>query len=107
MLAGSTRLAIGSPSISTRMWRLRPFHVLVAIKAAHPTTLCCLHRLAIHDNHRWTRISTGCQARLLVDLTLQASPHAHGLPGAEIVINGAHAGNSGGSSRHWQPVRSR
>jgi DNA-binding NtrC family response regulator len=33
------------------------FHLLVAIKAAHPTALCCLHRLAIHDNHRWTRIS--------------------------------------------------
>src|SRR5262245_65994432 len=84
---------------------LASFHALVRIQATNSTAFRCLHRLAIHDYDRGTLVTASMHSCPLIDLAMNAGPHAGVLPRAEVVIYGAHTGKSRGSRRHWHPVR--
>src|SRR3954447_12707743 len=68
---------------------LASFHALVPVEAANSAAFGRFHRLAIHDDNRWTLRPTRLCSRLLVERCLDAAPDARILPRSEVVIHGA------------------
>ena len=89
--AGSTRLAIGRPSVSTRMWSYG-LSTFMGIEAACTAALGSLHRLSIHNHYAGTSRSPGCDSHLLVDSAVQFYPHPFSFPSPEIMVDGTPSG---------------
>src|SRR5258708_34382072 len=62
---------------------------LMRIESANTAAFCCLHRLTIHDDNRWTSTSTGLNSRHLVKSSLHLRPNPCIAPTPKVVIHPA------------------
>src|SRR5260221_11494502 len=68
---------------------LSSLHPLMRIESANTAAFCCLHRLTIHDDNRWTSTSTGLNSRHLVKSSLDIRPNPCIVPTPKAVIHRA------------------
>src|SRR5437763_5179907 len=68
---------------------LASFYPLVPVEPANSAAFGRLHRLAIHNDDRWTLRPALLHACLFVECCLDAAPDAGVLPGSEVVVYSA------------------
>src|SRR5258708_32434933 len=66
-----------------------PILRVMPIEYANTAAFCCLHRLTIHDDNRWTSTSTGLNSRHLVKSSLDIRPNPCIVPTPKVVIHRA------------------